>query len=87
MTLTATIITDLRAGLGVEDIAVRTGISADTIRADVRKLRAAGVVRRLYPGELAERAQETALPARSAVFPGEGGGNGNIALCGQKNGV
>ena len=87
MTLTAAIITHLRAGLGVENIARELDIPADTIRAEVRKLRADGVLRDMWPGETVERAQETALPARSADFAGSGGGNTTTALCGQKNGV
>lgn len=51
MTTTATIIADLRAGYGVEDIAQRTGSCVTAIRAEVARLRSIGVIPgEIYPG-------------------------------------
>lgn len=47
--LTATI-EGLRAGLGVEDIAVRTGFEADLIRLHVRALRSRGALIEILKG-------------------------------------
>lgn len=58
MTTTAETILHLRAGLGVEDIAIATGRCVTAIRAEVARLRATGVLRGLWPEELPETAPE-----------------------------
>lgn len=72
MTPTAETITNLRAGLGVEDIAVTTGRCVTAIRAEVAQLRATGVLPGLWPGECHETAQTSGEKGVSRGFAGAG---------------
>ena len=63
------ILTELRQAEAVsaEDLAQRFGVSAETIRRDLRGLRDAGLLQRVYGGALPVRSTEGTFAARSAL--------------------
>jgi DeoR family transcriptional regulator, fructose operon transcriptional repressor len=63
------ILTELRQAEAVsaEDLAQRFGVSAETIRRDLRGLRDAGLLQRVYGGALSVRSTEGTFAARSAL--------------------
>ncbi|MGH3201444.1 MAG: DeoR/GlpR family DNA-binding transcription regulator [Streptosporangiaceae bacterium] len=62
------ILTELRQtdAVSAEDLAQRYGVSAETIRRDLRGLRDAGLLQRVYGGALPVRSTEGTFAARSA---------------------
>jgi DeoR family fructose operon transcriptional repressor len=63
------ILAELRQAEAVsaEDLAQRFGVSAETIRRDLRGLRDAGLLQRVYGGALSVRSTEGTFAARSAL--------------------
>jgi DeoR family transcriptional regulator, fructose operon transcriptional repressor len=63
------ILTELRQAevVSAEDLAQRFGVSAETIRRDLRGLRDAGLLQRVYGGALSVRSTEGTFAARSAL--------------------